>query len=266
MKSIYNLLKQEIREQSKIKNSILGNAYPWKRSHYIILSEIIKEDLSQREELQNERRFELGTSISHITLQRFFESDYHYKTHNDLRFIKTLDKICIFLGFKDLNAFVMDVKEKNIYNEKAFSKEFTTDIVYRYCHTNFEFFKFFPELRLEVFEELIFAQSPFIERIKTYSSSLCEKGLKLYTHNNRSNFEIFDLDVISEEADKMVIKTQEFWNLVFVVDKTGEEYIVNELNTQIYFIKNINNSWRIWDNYNPNSGLLNNVINKKPSH
>lgn len=264
MKSIYNLLKEEVRKNQAIQNSILGNANPWKRSHYIILSEIIKEDLSQREELQNERKFELGTSISHITLQRFFESDYHYKTHNDLRFLKTLDKICIFLGFKDLNSYVMTVKENNIYNEAVFSKEFTTDIVYRYCHTNFEFFKYFPQLQLEVFDELIFPEAPFIERIKNYSSKLCENGLKLFTHNNRSNFEIFDLDVISEESDKMVIKTQEFWNLVFIVEETGAEYVVNELNTQIYFIKNINEKWMIWDNYNPNSGMLNNVINKKP--
>ena len=264
MKSIYNLLKEEIRKQPKIKNSILGTANPWKRSHYIILSEIIKEDLSQREELQNERRFELGTSISHITLQRFFESDYHYKTHNDLRFLKTLDKICIFLGFKDLNAYVMNVKENNVYNESAFSKEFTTDIVYRYCHANFEFFKIFPELKLEIFDELIFPESPFIERIRNYSSKLCEKQLKLFTNNNRSNFEIFDIASISEDSEKVVIKTQEFWNLVFIVEETGEEYVVNELNTQIYFIKNINNQWKIWDNYNPNSGLLNNVIDKKP--
>lgn len=258
------MLKEEIRQQPIIQNSILGNSNPWKRSHYVILSEIIKEDLSKREELQNERKFELGTSISHITLQRFFESDYHYKTHNDLRFLKTLDKICIFLGFKDLNAFVLSVKENNVYNESELRKEFTSDIVYRYCHTNFEFFKYFPELRLEIFKELIFPEAPFIERIKNYSTKLCDNGLKLFTHNNRSNFEIFDLDVISEEADKMVIKTQEFWNLVFVVEETGEEYIVNELNTQIYFIKNIDQKWMIWDNYNPNSGLLNNVINKKP--
>lgn len=259
------MLKEEIRQQPVIQNSILGNSNPWKRSHYIILSEIIREDLSTREELQNERKFELGTSISHITLQRFFESDYHYKTHNDLRFLKTLDKICIFLGFKDLNSYVMSVKETNLYNETAFSTELATDIVYRYCHTNFEFFKYFPELKLEVFDELIFPEAPFIERIKTYSSKLCENGLTLFTNNNRSNFEIFDLDVISEESDKMVIKTQEFWNLVFVVEETGDEHIVNELNTQIYFIKKINNSWRIWDNYNPNSGLLNNRLYKKPS-
>ena len=119
MKSIYNLIKEEIRKQPNIQESILGKANPWKRSHYIILSEIIKEELSKKEELQNERKFELGTSISHITLQRFFESDYDYKTHNDLRFLKTLDKICIFLGFKDLSAFVMNVKDKNRINSKA---------------------------------------------------------------------------------------------------------------------------------------------------
>ena len=237
MKSIYNLIKEEIRKQPNIQESILGKANPWKRSHYIILSEIIKEELSKKEELQNERKFELGTSISHITLQRFFESDYDYKTHNDLRFLKTLDKICIFLGFKDLSAFVMNVKDKNLYNKSAFEKEFTTDLVYKYCQTNFEFFKVFPELKLEIFNDLIFPEAPFRERIRNYSSQLCERKLKLVVNNNRSNFEIFDLDIISEEAEKIVVKTQEFWNLVFVVENSEEEYVVNELNTQIYFIK-----------------------------
>ncbi|PZU84725.1 MAG: hypothetical protein DI529_10940 [Chryseobacterium sp.] len=264
MKSIYNLIKAEIREHSVVKNSILGNINPWKRSHYIILSEIIKDELSKKEELQNERKFELGTSISHITLQRFFENDYDYKTHNDLRFLKTLDKICIFLGFKSLNAFVTKIKDEDLYSESVFAKEFTTDIVYKYCQTNFEFFKFFPVSKIEVFDELIFPEAPFIERIRNYSSELCDRNLKLYTKNNRSNFEIFDLDVISEESDKIVVKTQEFWNLVFTVENSGEEYLVNELNTQIYFIKKINNAWKIWDNYNPNSGLVNNEIAKKP--
>jgi hypothetical protein len=62
----------------------------------------------------------------------------------------------------------------------------------------------------------------------------------------------------------VVVKTQEFWNLVFVVENSDEKYIVNELDTQIYFIKKIDNTWKIWDNYNPNSGLLNQVIQKKP--
>ncbi|AZI39375.1 hypothetical protein [Epilithonimonas vandammei] len=264
MKSIYNLIKEEVRRHPIIKNSILATSINWKRSHYIILAELISEELSEKEELRNEKRFELGTSISHITLQRFFESDYDYKTHNDLRFIKTLDKICIFLGFKNLNSFVKSVRGKNSYDESKLGQEFATDIVYNYCKTNFEFFRYFPLLKLELFDKLIFEQSPFRERIKNYSSKLCERNLKLLTKNNRSNFEIFDIDIISEEADKIVLKTQEFWNLVFIIEDSGNDYVINELNTQIYFIKKINNIWKIWDNYNPNSGLLNNVIAKKP--
>ena len=263
LKSIYNLLKEEIKQHPIIQNSILANANPWKRSHYVILSELIKHELSDNEELQNDRKFELGTSISHITLQRFFENDYDYKTHNDLRFLKTLDKICIFLGFKDLNAFVTNIKEKES-SETGSEKNFSETIIYQYCHTNFEFFKFFPELKLEVFNDLIFKEAPFRERIKNYSSRLCERKLKLLTKNNRSNFEIFDLDIISEEPEKIVVKTQEFWNLVFLVEDSDEEYIVNELNTQIYFLKKNDGVWKIWDNYNPNSGLLNNEIEKKP--
>lgn len=83
MKSIYNLIKEEVRRHPIIKNSILADSINWKRSHYIILAELISEELSEKEELRNEKRFELGTSISHITLQRFFESDYDFKTHND---------------------------------------------------------------------------------------------------------------------------------------------------------------------------------------
>ena len=158
----------------------------------------------------------------------------------------------------------MNVKDKNLYNKSAFEKEFTTDLVYKYCQTNFEFFKVFPELKLEIFNDLIFPEAPFRERIRNYSSQLCERKLKLVVNNNRSNFEIFDLDIISEEAEKIVVKTQEFWNLVFVVENSEEEYVVNELNTQIYFIKKKNNEWKIWDNYNPNSGLLNIEIEKKP--
>ncbi|MDQ0595342.1 hypothetical protein QFZ37_003711 [Chryseobacterium ginsenosidimutans] len=37
-------------------NSVLGNVQEWKRSHYIILSEIIKEELSEAEELKGEKK------------------------------------------------------------------------------------------------------------------------------------------------------------------------------------------------------------------
>jgi len=107
LKTIYNSIREEIMRHPKVENSVLGNVGEWKRSHYIILSEIIKEELSEAEELKGGKKFEIGNTISHVTLQRFFENDYQDKTHSDLRFLKTLDKICIFLGHRDLNAYIL---------------------------------------------------------------------------------------------------------------------------------------------------------------
>lgn len=262
MKTIYNLIKENLHNNPIIINSVLGKSHPWKRSHYVILSEIIQENLLVNEVLQNEKKFELGTSISHITLQRFFESDYDYKTHNDLRFLKTLDKLCIFLSFKNLNDFIQKVKEDKVFVESHFTKEMAVELVYKYCFLNFEFFKQFPDPKLNIFNDLVFSNSPLFERIKNYTTELKEIISSLITKNNRSNYEIFDIQVVSDEEDKIVIKTQEFWNCTFYLKDSDEEYKVNELSSQIYFVKKMDEVWKIWDNYNPNSGSISEKIKK----
>ncbi|MBL7881403.1 MAG: hypothetical protein JNN23_16340, partial [Chryseobacterium gambrini] len=178
MKTIYNSIREEVIKHPKVKNSVLGNVQEWKRSHYIILSEIIKDELSEAEELKGGKKFEIGNTISHVTLQRFFENDYQDKTHNDLRFLKTLDKICIFLGYKDLNAYIQFVKEKRQGNEENNNQKFF-QMVYDYCATVFEFYKQFPDHKTELFKDLVFNESPFLERASHFSKELCERDFHL---------------------------------------------------------------------------------------
>ncbi|ALR29378.1 MULTISPECIES: hypothetical protein [Chryseobacterium] len=258
MKTIYNSIREEVVKHSKVRNSVLGNVDEWKRSHYIILSEIIKDELSDAEELKGGKKFEIGNTISHVTLQRFFENDYQDKTHNDLRFLKTLDKICIFLGYKDLNAYIQFVKEKRQENEDNNNQKFL-QIVYDYCATVFGFYKQFPKHKTELFKDLVFDESPFLERASQFSKELCDREFQLVTKNNRSNYEVFDINIVTDEPEKKILESQEFWNLLFKVGETGEEHFVNQLNTQIYFIRKIDNVWKIWDNYNPDAGRLNNI-------
>ncbi|MDN5477335.1 MAG: hypothetical protein L0G39_10415 [Chryseobacterium sp.] len=262
MKTIYNSIREEVEKHLKVRNSVLGNVSEWKRSHYIILSEIIKDELSDSEELKGGKKFEIGNTISHVTLQRFFENDYQDKTHNDLRFLKTLDKICIFLGYKDLNDYIQSVKLKNREKELDDDLEFLTKMVYDYCATAFEFYKHFPEHKPEFFKELVFDDSPFLERTSQFSKELCERDFNLVTKNNRSNYEVFDIHVVTDEPEKKILETQEFWNLLFKVGENGEEHFVNQLNTQIYFIRKIDNVWKIWDNYNPDAGILNRKVDR----
>lgn len=256
MKTIYNAIREEVVRHPKVKNSVLGNVDEWKRSHYIILSEIIKEELSEAEELKGGKKFEIGNTISHVTLQRFFENDYQDKTHNDLRFLKTLDKICIFLGYKDLNAYIQSNKENRL-DHKQDDRTFLTQMVYDYCATVFEFYKKFPNHHPELFRDLVFNESPFLERATHFSKELCERDFQLVTKNNRSNYEVFDVRIVTDDPEKKILESQEFWNLLFKVGETGEEHFVNQLNTQIYFIRKIDNVWKIWDNYNPDAGRLN---------
>lgn len=257
MKTIYNLIKEDVKKHPKIENSVLGNVSEWKRSNYIILSEIIRSELSQSELLTNSKKLELGNTISHITLQRFFENDYQNKTHNDLRFLKTLDKICIFLGHDDLNSYIEKVRGNFNDNQESEENTFSTEIIYKYCNTVFELYKNFPTLKLDLFEGLVSDNSPFLERASEFSKELCDRQFELITKNNRSNYEVFDINIITDEPDKKILESQEFWNLLFKVGETGEEHFVNQLNTQIYFIRKIDNEWKIWDNYNPDAGRLN---------
>jgi hypothetical protein len=132
-------------------------------------------------------------------------------------------------------------------------------MVYDYCATVFEFYKQFPDHKTELFKDLVFNESPFLERASHFSKELCDRDFHLVTKNNRSNYEVFDIHIVTDEPDKKILESQEFWNLLFKVGATGEEHFVNQLNTQIYFIRKIDNVWKIWDNYNPDAGRLNNV-------
>lgn len=255
MKLIYNAIKKDLRKHPNVVSSILGIVPEWKRSQYIILSEIISKHLAKSEKLLGIKKAELGSTISHITLQRFFENDYQEKTHNDLRFLKTLDKICIFLDKNDLNDYIQkryDVEEgiqppNNLQSEK--------ELILNFCQSQFNSLKNLPVLDTREIMQFVFENSPLYERIQTFIAEQSKKSLTFVTENNRSNFEIFQFNLISDQPELKVIETQEFWNLLLINHKK-EKHIINRLNTQSYFIKKINNEWKIWDNYNPDYGKI----------
>lgn len=200
----------------------------------------------------------LGNTISPITLQRFFENKYKIKTHNDLRFIKTLDKICMFLGKENLNTYIRN--SVTTANQTKIGENYELDfvekeLILKYCQCHFDEFKKLPQLNLSNFLKYVIKDSPYFARIKIAMEEKRKRKLTFITENNKSNFEIFEVKNISDEDDLKVIKTQEFWNLFFL-DSEKNKYIVNHLNTQFYFLKKHGDEWRIWDNYNPEQGKI----------
>ncbi|MEC5157181.1 hypothetical protein [Chryseobacterium sp. MP_3.2] len=258
MENIYNAIKNDVRNHPNVKLSILGQVFDWKRSQYVILSEIISEYLSNSTVLTDVRKLNLGSTISPVTLQRFFNDEYHIKTHNDLRFIKTLDKICIFLGKFDLNNYIQDWinQGKNTGAKNALDLNFfEKDLVINCCRFHFEAFCDLPAVNIEKISDFVFHDSPLQERIKSSMEEKRMKNLIFISENNKSNYEIFELYKICDDPDLKVIKTQEFWNLLFM-DEKRIEYVINHVNTQFYILKKRDGEWKIWDNYNPEQGKI----------
>lgn len=258
LENIYNAIKNDIRSHPNVTLSILGQVRDWKRSQFVILSDIISEYLSTCELLTHERKLNLGTSIAPITLQRFFENEYQIKTHNDLRFIKTLDKLCLFLGKYDLNNYIHDrVRQvEEIGNDSELKIEaIEKDLIVNYCKSQFDALMALPKIEFNKIANFVYVKSPLAERIRTALEKKSKKNLVIVTENTRSNYEIFGMTKISDDGKLKVVKTQEFWNLLFM-DGDQNKYIANHLNTQFYFIKKFEEEWKIWDNFNPDYGQI----------
>jgi hypothetical protein len=73
LKTIYNSIREEVIKHPKVKNSVLGNVQEWKRSHYIILSEIIKDELSEAEELKGGKSLKLGIRFPMLPFSVFLK-------------------------------------------------------------------------------------------------------------------------------------------------------------------------------------------------
>jgi len=243
-------LKQEINNHEKIKNSVLGKTHKWRNNHFEILSSIINEELSKKIDQNNENFFTLGNTISHITLKRIFEGQVNDSAHNDLRFLKTLEKIAIFLNYQNLNHFISELQKSPRTVFDITEKEFQDykKLIKTCCECEFSNMKNIPDIDMSLFRDVLIENSPYQNRIEMYLNKIKETGSKMVVEI--SNFEIYNYKLVSIDEEMMVISSQEFWNLVF--EKNGEHIPFHRKGEQNYYLKrDSQDTWKIWDNYNP---------------
>lgn len=258
MKNIIEQLKNGILSAPPVLNSSLVSVRNWKRAQYIVLSEIISESLSKSEFLQGSRKNELGTTISSSTLQRIFTNDYSNSENSDLRFLKTLDKLAIFIGFASLNHFLSNEATTLVTGLNTQESPKTENplpqfekLITSYCQEEFNSLLRLPEVDLGNISDFIFNDGPLTQRIHDLISQIAQLGYQLNCVNNRSNFELYDFKICSLDHNMAVITAQEFWNLDFRDDDGNFRNAYSHVNMQTYFIKKQNGVWKIWDNHNP---------------
>lgn len=255
MLTALQLLKEDLRNHKDVSGSILGVSNIWKANHYKELSELINENLKNNKNLQGERKFEIGNSISAITLKRFFENEISENTFNDLRFIKTLDKLCIFLGYESFNAYWKKNQTKISpieCSKKEHKHSKIYEIVKNCAKAEFEILYQLPEINLENFNKYVIKNSPYYHRYLNNFTTLRNKKLKIHPNRGVSNFEVYNIGLQTETPEMLVLHSKEFWNLIFIniEGKILRHHIHNEQN---YFLKKDGDTWKIWDNFNPNS-------------
>ncbi|OWP82582.1 hypothetical protein BWK59_15125 [Flavobacterium davisii] len=109
---------------------------------------------------------------------------------------------------------------------------------------------------MERFYNVLDIQSPILKRITRNLNELSKQGYVYHKENNHSNYEIFNFKTIAIEEKTAIISTNEYWNLTLTNRNGTNTQIVNFSNEQVYFIKKINDTWKIWDNFNPYSDKI----------
>ncbi len=244
------ILKEEIKNSEKVKNTILGITSDWKTSHYNTLAQVINEHLINCDALQGEKKFELGNTISPITLKRFFEDKISESTTTDLRFIKTLDKLCIFIGYDSFNHFITKRKKGEPTQTVIEDDNSLQELIMNCARLEFKFLSELPAIDMSEIENYVIKDSPYYLRIKNYLQDLREqkKAMRGAPH---SNYEVYGIETKTLNENLIMVMTQEFWNLTFDVEG-GKPFLYHTLNSQNYFLKPIDGEWKIWDNHNPN--------------
>ena len=256
MKTIITEIKNQIKNHEHVKNSALANNSNWKRAQYIILSSIVSKELSQSKHLEGTRKFELGTTLSYITLQRFFEDNYNESDFNDLRFLKTLHKLCIFLGFHDLNEFILSSNAiDSLKRDENYAKNFC-NIVENLCLEEFEILKGLPSKSLDSLCNYTFKESQTFKNIKNYMDKYKEANYFFDKQYEEGKFELISCELVADEKEHKIIKTVENWD--FVLRNNEDRTIYYKVfNSQTYYLKkDKKGNWKVWNNYNPNNQKL----------
>lgn len=265
MKPIIEKLIKGIQSHPIIQNSTLSGAKEWKRAHYIILSEIISDCLEKSEFMQGPKRNELGCSISSITLQRIFTNHPSKTKNSDLRFLKSLDKLAIFIGHPSLNSFLnneaIDHNKSSEFENKLEPTSFFEELIADYCQEEFNCLQKLPVVNVTSLSNFIFTEGPLSKRITDIIENYSKLNYHLNCINNRSNFEVYDFKTSSISETIAIITVKEFWNLEWKDENDSITIVFNKVNRQTYFIKKIDMVWKIWDNYNPDYNEISTKIN-----
>lgn len=225
----------------------LGSPSKWKEKEFKHLAKLISDFLSETDQLTEEQKTEIGPTISAITLKRIFKYGYELSASIEVRQLRTLNKLCLFLGFPNWDAFL--AKHKNILSTDI-SERTIKQIITQACQAEFDAYYALPKIKTEALNDYFIPEGPAWKKITSLVHRSISKKWILNFPDNPSYYKIIALEISSIQATQIEVKSKENWYLKWMCLKTNTSpFVYNELNEQYYLLSQHEGKWKIDINY-----------------
>ncbi len=249
--SYIDKIKSLILKDIKLHNVGLPSDYTqWRQSDFIRLATIMQQYWENNLSAKEKNSF--GSTISISTLERFFKGDYNVSFPLDLRKQKTLDKLCIFLGYQHWLDFLVRCCGENEMEGLCAQLDQIKAVVKNAIYAEFEAYKSLPNLQTQALDAFFVADSAAKTRILNVLNRLHSRNWIITNELNPSTIELLSIEArLLSETEAEVI-TKEYWYLRWYEIATNETtYIYNETNEQIYRLQKEGEQWKIKVNAYP---------------
>jgi len=238
-------LQQILSKRIARELNIMDNSKQWPRHFYEKASKKISEKIEASILLSESDRAVIGGYISSSTLERVLKYGYQVPENIDKRRLNTLNKLSIYLDYKNWAAF-----NKNV--EPIVDIEKVKQIIHLANEAEFKAYLTLPAVQLKPLSKYFCTESPAYKKIKNILINLSDKNWTLRNHTATSYYEILNIEIIKDSATEIHLTANECWYLKWYDNYSGEVvHLYNEHNDQLYIVALIDGNWKIKTNHYP---------------
>ena len=240
----FQYLKQLIVESKKLPFHST-DASQWTLGQFQLLSQLFHQELDNSPLLTPHEREHLGTTISASNLRRYLKYDFVLRERVDKRQLKSLDKLCVFVDFKDWASFYQYFIENHSEDEAKIK-----DIIQKAIQAEFDAYRSLPTIHTDELKKYFLVKGSAYKRIEAVLQRRFADECILNNPNNSSTSELVEFRLSKIEEAEIHVQTKEYWYLRWYnKDSLELEYIYNELNEQFYILIKTDDTWKIKMNY-----------------
>jgi hypothetical protein len=219
------------------------------------LEKLIKDRLNEDGVLTKQQRLDLGTTVAVSTLKRIFKYGYDVEDSIEARQRKNLDKLCIYLGYKDWLQFI-GFNSENYRAGETYNAHLPTEMEIIFImkllnaakRAEFQAYKSKLNRDIRELEEFYVNGDKEVMEIRELIQQKRKSNQSIDTLNNPSGFEVDCLEILMLSKSMALAAYSVAWNLWWC-DVVTLQYLPQFGNaTRHYLVFRIEDRWYLDSN------------------